>query len=164
MTLAKIKTLMQRRLSLASYCPLAVCAMFACNALADDDMFIPSSLTSSKSESSPAYPELDTLCNKGLAQRSEMIRSNEMSATHRALNYDWLSSYSENSRQYHGGRAAGRIAQQLLRQYWNHKRKQLGNNALLDENGDFKREYNGIDYDFSTSGGGLNVGFSYTFQ
>ena len=163
-----ITSLIRHWASVRTLCPVALCATFSCTAIADDSIFIPSdlksNLKSSNNERSSAYPDINTLCNKGLAKHSEMIRSNKMSATHRALNYDWLASYSEDGRQYHGGRAAGRIAQQMLRQYWDHKRRELGDNALLNEKGSLMREYNGIDYGFSASGGGLNFGFNYTFE
>ncbi|UTW46247.1 hypothetical protein KFE80_04995 [bacterium SCSIO 12696] len=145
-------------------CPAAILATFACATSADDSQFLPSTLKPSQSKHSTAHPDLDTLCNKGLAERSQQIRSNEMSATHRALNYDWLASHAGEARQYHNGRAFGKIAQKMLRQYWDQKRQQLGDNALLDGNGKIQREFRGIDYGLTTSGGGLNFGLNYTFQ
>ncbi|MDM3870336.1 hypothetical protein QSV34_03100 [Porticoccus sp. W117] len=145
--------------------PAAFCAIFSCNASADGNLFLPSEIKSSKKDSSIAHSELRSLCNEKLAERSEQIRSNRMSATHRALNYDWLSSYSEQGRQYHGGRAFGRMAQKMLREYWEYKRQTLGDGALLDEDGNLKqRNFRGVDYGLTTSGGGLNIGLNYTFE
>ena len=142
-----------------------VCTAFSWGATADDSMFLPSEIKTSKKDPSATRSELRILCNEQLAKRSEQIRSSQMSATHRALNYDWLASYSEDSRQYHNGRAFGRIAQKMLRQYWDRKRLELGDKALLDEDGNLKqREFRGIDYGLTTSGGGLNFGLNYTFE
>ncbi|MGS2722518.1 hypothetical protein ACVBEJ_02155 [Porticoccus sp. GXU_MW_L64] len=145
--------------------PVAICAVFSCNASADRGLFLPSEIKSSKKDASLAHAELRSLCNEKLVERSEQIRSNRMSATHRALNYDWLSSYSDQGRQYHGGRAFGRMAQTMLKEYWEYKRQKLGDGALLDADGNLKqRKFRGVDYGLTTSGGGLNFGFNYTFE
>ncbi|MCV6605748.1 MAG: hypothetical protein OIF34_10610 [Porticoccaceae bacterium] len=160
-----VKHFFQRALSGRFLLSAVVCAAFSCSANAESNMFLPSEIKGSKKDDSSTRTELRSLCNKQLAQRSEQIRSNQMSATHRALNHDWLASYSEEHRPYHGGRAFGRIAQKMLREYWEQKRHKLGDKSLLDEDGKLRqREFRGIDYGLTTSGGGLNFGLNYTFE
>ena len=129
-----------------------------------DERVMPSSLNTADGSHSIDRHQLRSLCNDDLELRAKQLRSTAMSAEHRALNYHWLAAHAGENRQYEGGRAFSRIAQKMLRQYWQDKRRELGNKALLDEKGNLKRQYNGVDYGLTTSGGGLNIGFHYTFD
>ena len=147
----------------ALFLQMTVLCALPSTAIAGDELFIPDSLNSSN-DRSERKAQLSSLCNKDLAMQAEQIRNTTMSAEQRKLNYQWLMIHSGEDRQYTGGRAFSKIAQKILRQYWQDKRQELGDNALLDDKGNLKRQYNGIDYGLTTSGGGLNVGLNYTFN
>ena len=144
-----------------------VCLCLVSLSVSADDLFLPNTLSSSLDEEREnlALQQLRSLSNDDLLEQAALLRSNEMTAEHRALNHQWLSIHAGECEEIKGSKVFSRIARKTFREYWRDKRRQLGDSKLIpDENGDINTKYNDIDYDFKISGGGLRIGFEYEFQ
>ncbi len=140
--------------------------IFVSPATAEDAMFLPNTLPYSASEDNAStINEVRTLSNLNLAEQARLMRSGEMSAEQRAINYQWLSIHAGEESGVNTGKAFSRIVQQTLLEYWQSKHSQSRDNKFItDRDGDISTQLYDVDYKVRLSDNGIKFGFKYEFD
>ncbi|NIB41537.1 hypothetical protein HBA55_18180 [Pseudomaricurvus alkylphenolicus] len=135
-----------------------------------DDLFVPDRLNfynplkHTGSERKRYQPQNTALTNNQLETICDQIRNNEMSASQRALNYQWLEQDAEGAELHVGSKVVSKLVKMGLRTYWNgvHGKHYATSSVLPDGNGHGKFTEE-VDYKIRLSGNKLKLSVKYEF-
>ena len=92
------------------------------------------------------------------------MRDSSLSASQRAMNYQWLSEHSGSESAIHGKRAVSKLFQRSLKGYWNRKRDEhFGDNTLVPDSEGRGSVSSSFNYDVHVSSDELELGIVYEF-
>lgn len=126
---------------------------------AEDEFFLPNSLVQGDNRQ---HLDFSNLNNAQLLERARELRSQELNATQRALNYQWLESH-QNHEFVEGSKAYKAFFKRGLKEFWNRQRKERFKSERVPDingRGSISRE---VDYDLHLSSDELKIGLSYEF-
>jgi len=141
--------------------------IFACSyadTLFAEEYFLQPSEVNSTFSNKTSYRFVDTLSNERLAEQVLFMRSTEMTATHRALNHQWLAAHSGQEKQTSGNKILSKIAKKTFKEYWNNRDNEYGSVSLTaDDLGELRTNYNHIDYKLRLNKNGVKLKLDYEF-
>ncbi len=115
------------------------------------------------------------LDNKSLEQAAMQLRDSGMNATQRALNYQWMRQYHQQSEVEYGSKVLSKLFKMGLRTYWDKLQKTstlAGKVSAAGSTGGGRQSGNSggsfdfsddIDYDLKISGNKLKLSMDYKF-
>lgn len=128
-------------------------------ALAGEEFFLPNTLVQGDNRQ---YSNFSSLNNTQLIDRAESLRSQELDANQRALNYQWLQN-QRNKEFTSGSKAYKAFFKRGFKEYWDRKRKEHFKSERipnLEGRGSVSGE---VDYDLRLSSDELKIGLTYEF-
>lgn len=134
-------------------------SMFSSITTAEDEFFLPNTLIHGDNRH---HTNIGHLSNDQLRDRARELRSQELNAYQRALNYQWLESHHKNEF-LSGSKAYKTFFKKGFEKYWDRQRKErFKSNKVPDIHGK-GRVSNEVDYDIKLSSDELKIGLSYEF-
>ena len=145
----------------ASYCwglLLFIASSAAC-ADATNALFLPSEVKSSNS----GIHSFTTLSNEDLLIRANQMKYDELTASQRAMNYQWLSEHSGSEDAVRGNKAVSKLVERHLKAYIDNRggSRWIKSKLMPDSSGNgFIKS---VDYDVKLRSDKLVIGISYEF-
>lgn len=128
-------------------------------ALAREEFFLPNTLVQGDNRQ---HSNFSSLNNTQLKDRAESLRSQELDANQRALNYQWLEN-QRNKEFTSGSKAYKAFFKRGFKEYWDRKRKEHFKSEHIPNLEGRGRVSGEVDYDLRLSSDELKIGLTYEF-
>ena len=127
--------------------------------MAQDNFFLPNSLAQGDNQQQLNFSSLN---NAQLIERAKDLRSQDLNATQRALNHQWLQNYQDQNF-VEGSKVYRTILKRSLKKFWNRQRKERFKSERVPDingRGTISRE---MDYDLRFTSDELKLKLIYEF-
>ena len=138
---------------------MAVFFTFPSHTIAQEEFFLPDALR--QSAHSP-HQNLSNLNNIQLIERANDLRSQELNATQRTLNYQWLENH-QNPSVVLGRKAYQAFFKRGLKEFWHRQRKERFKSKYVPDINGRGAVSGELDYNVRFSSDELKLGLTYEF-